>query len=724
MLVGSISRPASLWPEPPPIYDRADLLARIDAFVDDAGPAALRVLEGPPGAGIGPMLHWIGMQARRRGLRVFTVAGADELPGNLLSRLLAAVPRHLRRGLRSQSSVPSLSSPRVERALQLLARLERALPAPLVLLIPGLQGCERGELEELVELVQLVEHRGLDLRILAGWEQDGSRSADHFGEIWPELPRFVLGPSRLGAAWHIRSMAGGRALPPSVVSWVLDQGGGWPGATARALERCVDSGQLRLGRTPEGTACWLEASGFADEPSPPELAPLEALMASAVEGVPWAASGGLPPGRHGISPAILRASEPELHPEPRVRAVLYAWRGHARTLAGDRDLQADADLFQAEEELEALSRDGWEPAASWLEYVSLVRTLHLAARGRQLEARRRLDELGPGPAGSWRAGQRRAAELLLATAEGVAVDAPGDLEQAATPEERAATGAWLLQRGRLGELLGAVGEAAIPSAWDADSAASLAATVARARCLRGEHSLVRTMLRSALGHEVATELGPARARLHLAMAELELELFCPGQARAELADCFVLLRNCDRPEIAAERERIRGRIALSCGEPGRAEAAFRTGLNKLRGTGFHVASAELRCWLARALARLGRRREAAQLVEGASAHLSASPPAMVVACAARWEVGGYGDDPLECFAPLASWIEAERVLLVKVDLVLARVRYAALHKELGLLDAMRREAGAHLGAFFGAQDQHGQGTLAMDPRMRHVSPRA
>ncbi len=167
-------------------------------------------------------------------------------------------------------------------------------------------------------------------------------------------------------------------------------------------------------------------------------------------------------------------------------------------------------------------------------------------------------------------------------------------------------------------------------------------------------------------------------------------------AREQLADAFVLLRHCDRPEIAAERECARGRLSLACGEPARAEAAFRTGLELTRGTGFHVLAARMECWLARALARTGRRREATALLGPAMERLGAAGamPALAVGCGARWEAGGFVEDPDLCYQPVAAWLEAEQALLPWLDWCVARLRHAAMHRDLGRVARVKEETAA------------------------------
>ncbi len=737
LLVGGGPRPSALWPAPPPIFGRRATLEELEDFVVGEGGGSLRLLQGAPGMGVPELMGWVGQQARRHGCWVIQVSAPGGGPGNLLSRLLLAVPRHVRRGLRGPSAAGARSAHRVARAVELLVRLDRALDRTVLLALPALQRSEPAELEELVELLQVVERRGLRVRALACWEHEDPALPEVFERLWPQVRRLELGRMEHRAAEGLlRSMVGGRALPPRLEAAVLREAAGCPGTLVRALEGLVESGRLRQGRTPEGTACWLETLTGADEPVESVDGGLPGLLTQPVEGSPWDLALSPAPQAHGIDLSELLASVPEEHPEPGVRAVLHAWRGHARTRRGDRDLQADADLFQAEEELRIAQQAGWEGAVGWLEYVALIRSVHLAARGRHMEARRRLLDAPRAVDASWQREQRLATLLLLASAEGEAAlpdlphpeqPSPGEPGTCAGLTLAAAQASWLSQRGCISALCEpawSLYEAR--SAWSAEPFARLVAARAGAARLRGELSRAVEMLEGALVVVGRWDLGPPRAWLLQALAEVELELFRPGVSRERLADCFVLLRHCDRPELSAGRERVRGRVALACGEPGRAEGAFRTGLNMLRGTGFHLLAAELQALLAIALARLGRRREASSLLQPAQDRLSlaGAMPGLALACAAAWEAGGYREDPSDCWAPVLPWLNQTDPLLLRCDLALARLRHAAIHQELDRVRSLRAQGNTLLLRLLEAQSPEDQAILALHPRMRLLRRRS
>lgn len=731
LLVGGGPRHGGLWPPPPPIFGRRQLLEELESFVAGHAAGSLRILQGAPGLGVPELLGWVGQQARRSGSWVLQVSAVGGEPGNLISRLLLAVPRHVRRGLRGPAQLGARAAQRVARAVELLARLDRASDRALLLTLPALQRAEPSELAELLELMLLVERRGLRVRAIGGWEHP-----DPMPVLTPELARSVphhlrLEPLSSGAAtWLLRSQVAGRVLPPSLQASLLRDHGGHPAELVQALQGLVAAGRLRLGRSPEGTACWLDTLAGLDEPVSRDAKRLADLLSAPVDGPPWARAHPPAPQAYGIALADLLASAPEDHPEPRVRGVLHAWRGHARSLRGDRDLQADADLLQAEEELRIAERAGWEAGTGWLEYVALVRSAHLSARGRQLESSRRLLDAPRAVDAPWQQEHRLASLLLLATAEGHT-----EVPELPPPERTASAGegepddlavvsaqaTWLLQRGCLRTLSEPCWSGrAVSDAWSAEPYARLVVARAGAARLRGELSGAVAMLAAALVEVELWGTAPPRVSLLLALAELELELFRPGVSREHLADCFVLLRHCDRPELSAGRERIRGRVALACGEPGRAEEAFRTGLNMLRGTGFHVQAAELQCQLARALARLGRRREASSLVPPARELLAKAGalPGLASACSAAWEAGGYRDEPQLAWAPVLRWLDEQAPLLIRCDLALARLRHAAMHHELDRVHALRRESAALLRQLLSAQSTEDRAILALHPRMR------
>jgi tRNA A-37 threonylcarbamoyl transferase component Bud32/tetratricopeptide (TPR) repeat protein len=712
----------TLWPPPPPLLGREGPIEALERHVSGQGQASLLLLQGAPGLGVPATTRWVGRQARRTGCWVLQVSALGDGPGNLLSRLLLAVPRHVRRGHRRAPG----GGGRVDRALRLLSRLDRAVDRPLLLLLVALERSEPEELAELMELLQLVQQRGLSVRAVAGWEHPDPGLPGPFQRMWPDLPRVLLEPvDPRAAAGLARSTAGGRRLPPAVQADLIRDAGGVPDALHEALTAVVESGRLRPGRTPEGAACWLETMVGLEDPATSARPALGALLQRPADGAPWTSVTSPADAAEGVGLDDLLACSPEEHPDPRVRAVLYAWRGHARTRRGDRDLQADADLFQADEDLRRTEQDGWRGAPGWREYVGLVRAGHLATRGRQMEARRRLDDTSPEPGDPWLRCSQRATELRLRQAEGVP-GAPAWLDEARPewPFEAGACGqslsgaqaSWLLHRGRLGALLSPGWEALTArDAWDAEPVAQAVAARAGALGLVGELSRAVTLCEGTLAEVERWGLGPAQAWLLLALAELELALFRPGLAREHLADCFVLLRHSERPELHAARERIRGRVVLACGEPARAEGALRTGISMLRGTGFHTQSALLECELARALARQGRRSEALDLLEPAEDRLTraGAMPALAVACSARWEARGC-EEPERAWAPVGDWLAAEGALLLELELVLARRRHAV--KRRAGLEGHQRRAATSLRALLERQRPEDRAVLALDPR--------
>jgi len=727
LLVSGGARPVSLWPDPPPIFGRRSAIDELDAFLSEPSPRGLCLVQGAPGEGVPELMRWTGQEARRAGRWVLAVSAVGDGPGNLISRLLLAVPRHVRKGLRGMGESQPRSSQRVARAVELLVRLDRALDRAVLLQLFDLQRCSPAELAELRELLQIVERRGLAVRTVGSWEHHQRDLPGLFEGAWPGLCWVQLSPmDDRAAAWHLRSLVGGRVLAPTLEASLLRDAGGRPQQLSQALRAQVEGGRLRQGRTPEGTACWLETLAGLDEPMGSVEPGLAALLSQPVDGPPWVAADEPSPASRGIDLVAVLAGAPEDHPEPRVRAVLHAWRGHGRTCRGDRDLQADADLFQAEEDLRSAQQAGWNGALGWREYVGLIRAGHLADRGRHMEAQRRLADAPRAVAGAWQRERRGATRLSLAIAEGLpelpSVDpwpgSDGGLPGLTLAAQRAS---WLLQRGELDALLEPAWSLYEPiDAWTAEAFARLVSARAGALRLRGELSRGVELVECALLAVGRWTLAPPRVRLLLSLAELELELFRPGVAREHLADCFVLLRHCDRPELSAGRERIRGRVALSCGEPARAEGAFRTGANMLRGTGFHVVAAELQAQLARALARLGRRREAVGLLAPAQERLAQAQalPGMSVACAAAWEASGYRDPPDSSWAPVLAWMSQADPLLLRCGLARARLRHAAVLQDLEAVRDARSASATLLRRVFDAQSPEDRAILVLHPRMR------
>lgn len=713
-------RSAALWPAPPPLFGREGLHRAIEAFLGAAGAGALGLLHGPEGSGQGETLRWVERQARRSGTRTLVPEAG---PGGLLSRLLLALPRHVRgarRGMRGS---------RVERVVQVLERLGRAKGRPLLLSVGELSRLSESGLRDLTSLMRSIAERGLPVRILAIWSDERAPLPELLSGAELELTVLPLPLlDERSADWHLRSMAEGRVLPPRVGGSVLDAGRGRPEALERALSEAVEGGRLRLGRTPEGTACWLEALVGAEDPVRPPGEALAQVLGRGAEQAPWTP----PPGpgfpAEMLSPRDLLACEPEDHPDPNLRSLLFAWRGHARGQLGDRDLQADADLLRAEEGLSVAWKHGWEPAAYWRSWLALVRAHQMVERGRQLEASRRLDEAPSPPDSPWCDQLRAAAKLALHTADGVP-RLPAGLEDGTalelgvfSPLLRAGLASWRLQRGELDALIdgGSADDAGVIAPWDLEAEVRREVAVARALTICGRLGEARQRLHALLVRLGPGEPGPPRALLHIALAEVELELYRPGVAREGLADAFVLLRHCDRPEVACERERVRGRLALACGEPQRAETAFRTGENLLRGTGFHLRAALLASWRARAVARQGRRREAGELLTPAEGRLrdAGAMPGLTVACAARWEISALRDDPDRCYEPVVAWLERERALMPWLDLRIARLRHADRRRDRPRVERLRVEAAELQHRILDGLEEADRLLLGMRPRYR------
>jgi hypothetical protein len=474
----------------------------------------------------------------------------------------------------------------------------------------------------------------------------------------------------------------------------------------------VASGGLVLATSPEGVWVWVEGSAEIEEGAVVGEPGLGERLAGDPGRVPWGGDGACQPDPF----SGLAGVEPDEIPDPRVRVALFAWRGLARQSVGDRDLQVEADLLRAGEELARVSE--WEHALVWCGRLALAQVSLLALRGRIQEARRLL--AGPGPTDGGPGWPLRVESLRLDLARLAGEPSEACAEPAAAP---AAALAWL-QAGRLRAVARCVAEAGtLPSGgWGAADRAALAAAAAGALRCRGALAHARTLLSAAIEADQVTAPGPARARLLLALAEVDLDLFQPGPARERLADAWVLLRQTDRPELKAERARLLARAALVCGEPERAEEAARGGIEALRRTDLALARAGLGCWLARALGRQGRRAEAEAVLGPACLRIEATGahPALSLACLVRWELSGIREDPWSARAPVEAWMASERARLPRFEWLIAELRHTDALGDRSARIALRRRARVLLRSLQRGLSPEDCGVMEQSPALRVV----
>ncbi|MFH1466604.1 MAG: serine/threonine-protein kinase [Pseudomonadota bacterium] len=705
LVVPEPGRAIALWPEPPPLCGRCAELEVLDGFVAAAPAGSLAVLESCAGQDDGALLGWIVATTRRGGGVAVGVDLADGQAGGLLPRLLLALPRHLRRG------GGGTGAPR-EATVGALDRLAHGRATPIVLTIDGLERAGESDIADLSAVLATGAARGRAIRAVGLWRVDGVGAA----QLGPACALHLRLPPLAGAPMvrHARTLSAQRVLPYSIEAALLHPGRAPAGGVGAWTREQVAARRLALSATPEGLPVWVEGIAGAEEGPGCGGLRLGLHLAGEPVAVPWAGLAG-----EAWEPfAGMLAVEPEEEPEPSARAVLFAWRGLARQLAGDRDLQAEADLLRAEEELRRPATVGWAQAPRWGRRIALARAAGMLAREGASDAQRWLGD--PGSASPDPGWPLDAVALRVARGRAAGEALRGNPGPEAAAEYTLAC----LQEGRLREVSWVVRNAAEPppGAWGAADRAALAVAEAGAARLQGALATARGLLLQAIEAAEVGVPGPPRARLLMALAELDLDLFQPGPCRERLADAWVLLRQCHRPELAAERARLLARVALLRGEPGRAEEAARRGLDLLRGTDFVLARATLGCWLARALGRQGRRAEAEALLASAQPRIEAAraQPPQARARLARWELVGPREDPEAFFAPVGTWTRRERARLWRFEWLLAALRHAEAVGDSTRHASLRRRARSLLRTLQRDLAPQDRATMEQSPALRVV----
>ncbi len=698
-------RISTCWPAPPPLVGRGEQLSALEGPVHRAAAGELALLRGPSGSGRAALLDWVASRARHDGLRVLRVGSPGRSARGLLARLLLAVPRHLRRRPRagrpratgSGGGGPGLP-PQVQAALELLRRVAAGGRQRVLLVIDRLDACDADDLSALSSLRAELARQGWPVVLLASCAagaspEQGSLEASRLVDLELLPPLQVL---RFAS-----SMLAGRALPFRLCGQLVERAGGSLGRAGELVLAAAEGARIRAALDEDGALCWLEEP--VDDDQHPGLEPeVAALVARA----PAAVVEGLLPDDRGLQELARPGQVSDLHR----RAGLLVLRAQAFSRVGDRDVQAEADFLAAREALAA----GGGPADTGRR-LAAARARHLAARGRPGEAQRELADLEASLCPVW---------LRLAIARGE------PRCSAAVPEAPPGGGLeWSVARAecllQLGDLRGVdeLLEPALewrPSGWEAEEQARVRYVLAGSLRLQARFSEALSLLVQGLEQLDPLRLPLPRAILHLGCAHVELELFRLGMAREHLADAWALLASCDQPALEAERARLRGRLALACGDVQHAEARFRRSARLALGAGLRVRAALAGCQRAKALARLGRRREALGRVAAAEALLdkAGALPCRAVACRARWEAGGYREDPDSCYVPVRPWLEQQPALLPRLHWKLARLRYLALHGELARVKRQREEIAAILDRILSGLEPEDRSVLLLHPWAR------
>lgn len=168
------------------------------------------------------------------------------------------------------------------------------------------------------------------------------------------------------------------------------------------------------------------------------------------------------------------------------------------------------------------------------------------------------------------------------------------------------------------------------------------------------------------------------AHMSLCVAEAEIELLRLGRARERLATLTAELDPRQHLHMCAAVALAQGRLAMVSGEAGRAVEVLRPAFERSEQAGLGVIAPRLNAALGEALVGVGREADGLERLRLARAELERSTnlPALAEACAARARAVKGREDADILFMPVLRWLEEEPALLLRMEHLLAALRFA------------------------------------------------
>lgn len=253
-----------------------------------------------------------------------------------------------------------------------------------------------------------------------------------------------------------------------------------------------------------------------------------------------------------------------------------------------------------------------------------------------------------------------------------------------------------------GELRAAeTGLTGVLAAPDLDALSAWRAAAALAGVLRpqGRFSEARVRIEAALPAARIQAPAPLFAGLLLAAAEIDIDLFRVGQARERLAQAQDAVLGGAPAAFEAAAALLAARLAGLANDPAGAIRLLEPVLERVVARELNGLAARLVGARGLHLLRLGRTAPAEADLDASRGLLRASGafPALAELAVGRAEIADGNADPIDLFADVAAWMEMQPVRVVRLEYLLAAMRYADRRDDTGGSEGFRLQAEAIYG---------------------------
>ncbi len=211
---------------------------------------------------------------------------------------------------------------------------------------------------------------------------------------------------------------------------------------------------------------------------------------------------------------------------------------------------------------------------------------------------------------------------------------------------------------------------------------------------QGRFSEARGRLEALLPSARIQAPAPVFAAMLLAASELDVDLFRIGQARDRLAQAQDAVGTGGPPALEAAAAVLGARIAALANDPAGGLRILERALERVASRHLTLLAGRLQGARGLQLLRLGRAGPAADDLAAARDALRTAGafPALAEIAVGRAEIADGREDPEELFADVAAWIEMQPVRVVRLEYLLAAMRWAERSEDRERADALRREA--------------------------------